>query len=416
MLNFSRRISELLAQLDRSNTADDSAQLRDALLWLTGEARSPLELDLIEAVDQRLSRIEVQAGHANPSSNKQRQHLVEQLLAGTSLRIALINDNGFYAGAGIAVARQARSFALAGHQVSVLALNGYPEAVLARHRYDRWLSGDGSKHPIRYAVVPYGELPTDRSGAQDPTQWILGQQQTTGGWDLVILGNLHSSNISLRFLKPLLDAGTPLVWFAHDLDLLGGGCAYPQYHDCTHFLSGCSDNACPKSSDQYPTASNGRIRQNYLQRSQIFQHPGVQLATHSHWSALQLRERFSSQQVIEMPLGVDTQVFRPSNDPAPLRESLGLDPHRFTVVVGADSLDRPGKGGPILLNLLLTLLEDPNLQVVCFGHYPDAHPHLINCGFLDNEAAIARIYACGDVFLNPVTIEAFGQTLLEASA
>ena len=345
MLNFSRRISELLEQLDPAHPAADAARLRDALLWLTGEARSPLELDLIEAVDQRLSRIDVQAGHANPSSNKQRQHLVEQLLAGASLRIALINDNGFYAGAGIAVARQARSFALAGHQVSVLALNGYPEAVLARQRYSRWLSGEGSKHPIRYAVVPQGELPSDRSGAQDPSRWILDQQQASGAWDLVILGNLHSANISLRFLKPLLDAGTPLVWFAHDLDLLGGGCAYPQYHDCTQFHSGCNDNACPKSDDQYPTASNGRIRQHYLQRSQIFQHPGVQLATHSRWSARQLRERFSSQKVMELPLGVDTQVFRPSDDPAALRQSLSLDPHRFTVVVGADSLDRPGKGG-----------------------------------------------------------------------
>ena len=127
-------------------------------LWLTTEARSSLELDLIEALDQRLSTVDVHAGHANPNSNRQRQHLVERLLSGASLRIALINDNGFYAGAGIALARQARSFALAGHQVSVLALNGYPESVLARHRYGRWLSGEGSLHPIRYAVVPLGGL------------------------------------------------------------------------------------------------------------------------------------------------------------------------------------------------------------------------------------------------------------------
>ena len=414
MLNFSRRISELFTQLDPANA--QSEQLRDALLWLTGEARSQLELDLIEALDQRLSTIDVQLDHADTTSSRQRQHLVEQLLAGASLRIALINDNGFYAGAGIAVARQARSFALAGHQVSVLALNGYPETVIARHRYDRWLSGEGSRHPIRYAVVPNGGLPSDRSGALDPTQWIFDQQQTTGSWDLVILGNLHSCNVSLHFLKPLLDSGTPLVWFAHDLDLLGGGCAYPQYYDCTHFHSGCNDTACPKSLDSYPTASNGRIRQHYLQRSQIFQHPGVQLATHSRWSARQLRQRFSSQRVMEVPLGVDTQIFRPSNEPAALRESLGLHPRRFTVVVGADSLDRLGKGGTILRELLPLLLEDPDLQVVCFGHYPDAHPHLVNCGYLDDETAIARVYACGDVFLNPVTIEAFGQTLLEASA
>ena len=233
MLHFSRQISELFEQLNPPHSAEEPTALREALLWLTTEARSSLELDLIEALDQRLSTVDIHAGHANPSSNRQRQHLVEQLLSTASLRIALINDNGFYAGAGIALARKARSFALAGHQVSVLALNGSPASVLARHRYGRWLSGEGSLHPIRYAVVPLGGLATDRSGAQDPTPWILNQQQKTGGWDLVILGNLHSCNISLRFLKPLLDAGTPLVWFAHDLDLLGGGCAYPQYHEYT---------------------------------------------------------------------------------------------------------------------------------------------------------------------------------------
>ena len=198
MLNFSRRFSEVFDQLDPAHAGNASEPLREALLWLTTEARSSLELDLIEVLDQRLSTVDVHVGHANTGSNRQRQHLVERLLSGSSLRIALINDNGFYAGAGIAVARQARSFALSGHQVSVLALNGYPESVLARHRYGHWLSGEGSRHPIRYAVVPHGGLPTDRSGAQDATAWILDQQEKSGSWDLVILGNLHSCNISLR--------------------------------------------------------------------------------------------------------------------------------------------------------------------------------------------------------------------------
>ena len=166
MLNFSRRFTELFDQLDRVHAGNESASIRESLFWLTTEANSSLELDLIAALDQRLSKIDVQPEHAQTRASKQRQQLVERLLSGASLRIALINDNGFYAGAGIAVARQARSFALAGHQVSVLALNGYPESVLSRHRYGHWLSGEGSLHPIRYAVAPLDGLPTDRSGAK----------------------------------------------------------------------------------------------------------------------------------------------------------------------------------------------------------------------------------------------------------
>ena len=159
MLHFSRRFNELFEQLDPAHAGNESEPLREALLWLTTEARSSLELDLIEALDQRLSTVDDQAGHANSNSKRQRQHLVERLLSGSSLRIALINDNGFYAGAGIAVARQARSFALAGHQVSVLALNGYPESVLARHRYSRWLSGDGSLTPFATRWCPMATFP-----------------------------------------------------------------------------------------------------------------------------------------------------------------------------------------------------------------------------------------------------------------
>lgn len=414
MQNFSRQVSELLEQLQANNT--NPAKLTHDLLWMTTEARTAFELELIEELQQRLPQQQLSGTEeGETSSSIQRQAVVERMLAGDSLRIALINDNGFYAGAGIALARQARSFALAGHQVSVLALNSQPESVLSRRRYQSWLAGHGSNYPIHYQVLPNGISPTDRSGAIDPSDWIA-QQQLANPWDLVILGNLHSCKISMKFLRPHLEAGTPLVWFAHDLDLLGGGCAYPQYYKCNQFLTGCADEGCPKPAERYPTASNRRIRKQYLQRSQLFQLPGMQLATHSEWSASQLQDRFPSQQVLKIPLGVDTDVFKPASEPANLRKKLGLDPERFTVVVGADSIGRPGKGGAILHELLPVLLQDPDLQVVCFGHYPDAHPHLYNCGYLDHETSIADVYCCGDIFLNPVTIEAFGQTLLEASA
>ena len=112
MLHFSRRVSELFEQLDSPHAADESEAVREALLWLTTEARSCLELDLIEALDQRLSTVDVQPAQTNTTASKNRQRLVERVLAGESLRIAFINDNGFYAGAGIAMARQARSLSL----------------------------------------------------------------------------------------------------------------------------------------------------------------------------------------------------------------------------------------------------------------------------------------------------------------
>ena len=157
------------------------------------------------------------------------------MLANKQLNIAFINDNGFYAGAGIALARQARSFALAGHKVSIIALNGYTESVASRHRYEEWLNESQNINPIYYTVANNGSLQKDRSGAIDHLDWIK-KQKKLGNWDLIILGNLHSCNLSLNFLDYFLREQIPIIWFAHDLDLLGGGCAYPQYYRCNNHL------------------------------------------------------------------------------------------------------------------------------------------------------------------------------------
>ena len=71
MINFSRRISELFDQLDSAHASHESEKIRESLLWLTTEANSQLELDLIAALDQRLSKIDVQREHAKTTASRQ---------------------------------------------------------------------------------------------------------------------------------------------------------------------------------------------------------------------------------------------------------------------------------------------------------------------------------------------------------
>ena len=414
MTSFSQRISNLLAEINSNGNNKD--ELAMCLLRLVNESRTDLELDLIEFVYKKLSQLTPSRRSSRKNKEEENKKVIlERLLANKQLNIAFINDNGFYAGAGIALARQARSFALAGHKVSIIALNGYTESVASRQRYEEWLNESQNINPIYYTVANNGSLQKDRSGAIDHLDWIK-KQKKLGNWDLIILGNLHSCNLSLNFLDYFLREQIPIIWFAHDLDLLGGGCAYPQYYNCNNHSSGCIDSECPKPLTEYPTSSSGRIRQQYIQRSILFNHCGVQLATHSNWSKVQLEQRFGTKEIIQAPLGIDINIFKPSENQKSLRKKLGLKPDLFTIVFGADSIGRPGKGGEILNELLPVLLRNKNLQLICFGHYPESYPRLINCGHIDNEKEIADIYASGDIFLNPVTIEAFGQTLIEASA
>lgn len=396
---FSARASDWLA-------IPPQAQSLFALLC---DSRSTLELQLVETLLSQLAAPDVH------KPTPQQQHLVEKLLNAEPLAVCFINDNGFYAGAGIATARQARSFALGGHQVSVIGLNPYPLTALSSQRYRHWLQGDRTTTNMRFHAARQATSQLDRSGAHDSSALVTALLEEEK-WDLVVLGNLHSEVISLRFLEPLLQRQTPMIWYAHDLDLLGGGCGYPQYYECLEHLRGCWDQHCPKPITAYPQSANGRVRQSYLQRSLLTEHLSLQLACQSNWSQVQLLQRFPQRPVLRIPLGVDTSVFRPVADRTVLRHRLGLDPDRFTIVIGADSIGRPGKGGQILEALLPELLNDAGMQVVCFGHSPISHPQLVSCGYLESETAIAAVYASGDVFLNPVTIEAFGQTLLEAAA
>jgi glycosyltransferase involved in cell wall biosynthesis len=384
---------------------------KDAPFLLSCDVKTPTELELLTEIVSEIKSSE----HDGQIADAERLQLAQKLLSNEKIKVALINDNGFYAGAGIAMARQARSFALAGHQVSVVGLNPYPETALSTQRYKGWLTQQGSIPPINFYAVRQSDCQIGRNGDKDYTA-LISKLCLQEQWDLVILGNLHSDSISLRFLEPLLEHNIPIIYYSHDLDLLGGGCGYPQYYDCTQYLNGCLDSTCPKPHDAYPQSSNGRVGLRYMQRSLLFEYTNISLACNSQWSQQHLMKRYFGKTVLPLHCSIDISVFCPATDKSSLRKSLGLNPTCFTVVIGADSIGRPGKGGELLEALVPCLVKDPDIQVISFGNYPASESEVKSFGYLDSEIEISRVFASGDCYLNPVTIEALGQTILEASA
>jgi glycosyltransferase involved in cell wall biosynthesis len=382
----------------------------ECIISLCSEVRTPLELKLVEKLRSKL------IPDMNEEVKQSQMRLAKKLLSLEKIHVAFINDFGFYAGAGIATARQACGFALAGHQVSVVGLHPYPETALGKNRFNKWLKKSGSeKGAIRYYASTLSDLDIARNGDKDHRR-IIEMLLEKENWDLVVLGNLHSDAISLSFLNPIFKRKLPIIWYAHDLDLLGGGCGYPQYYNCTQYESKCLDLSCPRPKSQYPCSANGRVERSYVLRSILHEYSSTYIACNSRWSQVQLTKRYPRRPILRIPYGVDTLVFFPARDRAALRKELGIDPTKFTIIVGADSVGRPGKGGEILDALLPAILEDAECQVISFGDYPNRPHGVVAIGYLDDEISIARVFASGDCFLNPVTIEAFGQTLLEASA
>ena len=343
------------------------------------------------------------------------QRLVQRLQRCQPIHVLFINDNGVYAGAGIALGRQAEAFALQGHSVTIVALNSDLQEV--RHCLSEFSLACRRKHLHVTCVHGADGLQTDASGQLDLREAVDRFLPPSGQPTLVVLGNLHAVAVSPAFICELLARQCVVAMYAHDPDWVTGGCAYPQYHACSRYLTGCSDEDCPKPAAMYPQTSAGMISQNYLLREVLMHLPGLLLFTNSSWSSDRFRERYPWRAAIPVLLGLDTSIFRP--DPAVrvrIRRSHGIDPEAFVIAVGADSLSRPGKGGAIVERLARALERHREIVFLSFGHASLEVGNIIKLGYSHLSQDVAAAFQAADVFFNPATIESFGQTAIEASA
>ena len=74
------------------------------------------------------------------------------------------------------------------------------------------------------------------------------------------------------------------------------------------------------------------------------------------------------------------------------------------------------KGGPLFLSLLSQLQARKDVGALVFGHGSDELPCIKGFGLVTDERQMAVIYSAADIFVGTASEEAFGQTLLEASA
>ncbi len=350
---------------------------------------------------------------ANEASHEKLRFLTTDLLQDRRKHIAFINDNGFYAGAGIATSRQAQSLLQAGHKVSVVALNPDESTLRCANRITNWLQSQS--HQLSFYSTDTEEKIITR-GNEFCHKNLITRLHLAQPIDLVVVGNLHSDQISWSFIEFLLNLEIPIALYGHDCDLITGGCAYPQYHDCFYYRTGCADDICMKPENAYPQSSNGRIKKNYLIRSALSVQENVAFLANSHWTENKLEERFDKARIDVAHLGVDTDQFCPSPDRGESKKALGLDPSKIVISIGADSLSRTGKGGAVVNSIIKGFKTSETVTFLCFGHAELQQENLVKTGYLESDQEMAKVFQASDLYLNPVNIEAFGQTFLEASA
>lgn len=131
-----------------------------------------------------------------------------------------------------------------------------------------------------------------------------------------------------------------------------------------------------------------------------------------------------SEKVVAVPTGVDLERFRPAEDPAPLREELGI-PLKAKVVITVAVLRRP-KGHHVILEAAKRILaKEPEALFLFVGDGPQQRnleraiaqlglgDHVGLLGLRDD---VPRILASADLYVTAAFHEALGQATIEAMA
>lgn len=236
--------------------------------------------------------------------------------------------------------------------------------------------------------------------------------------DVLHLHNIHGEYLSLLGL-PLWGFEKPIVWTLHDFWALSGNCATPR--GCTRWQNACG--RCPRQG-VYPMTSVDRSALYRRIKPLLIRAAGPRLVTPSRWLAERVRAhpvlRRLAVRIIRSP--IDTDLFTPTMQRAALREEFGLQRDRPTIVMSGGSWLDPFKGGAdAVYALRLARERNSRLQLLVVG--AGSRQLLAASGmtgqaleFLSDRAALARVYAAGDLCLFPSRAENYPLTVLESLA
>lgn len=237
--------------------------------------------------------------------------------------------------------------------------------------------------------------------------------------------NLHWINDGFLSPESLADIRAPLVWTLRDLWPMTGGCHYAQ--DCTRFEAECGH--CPALGSTRPDDYSRTL---HRRKSRAWNRRPLTLVALSHWLADEARRSslFAGRRTVVIPNALDTAVFRPQERGAArtapgLLAGLGVAADQRLILFGATNpLGDTRKGFAELRRAAEILARRPGahtLELVVFGplygQTPPPMPlktHFL--GSVDDDHALATLYAGADLTVMPSLEEAFGKVAMESMA
>lgn len=328
------------------------------------------------------------------------------------MHFVMLSDQETMGGAAIAASRLATALVAAGHRVTriVATPSGrhHPWTTLPVPAWT-WLY-----RVLRRALPVAGREALDRRNAE---QWLaktLDQLRP----DILNLHNLHGARLGgwSPHLAAICLEQAPTLWTLHDMWSFTGRCAYNG--DCRRFVTGCTAD-CP-TAHEYPALAPNRIAGAYAARQALYNAcPDLVAVAPSRWLAAEAQAGlWCGRRVEVIPYGLPLDVFAPM-DRAAARAALGVRPCGPVLLVVAQRLDDPRKGGALLAQALRGCRPRP-LTVLTLGsgtlplHEPDIAQ--IALGFVQDEQTMVCAYNAADVFVHPARQDNLPNVVLESIA
>lgn len=265
-----------------------------------------------------------------------------------------------------------------------------------------------SYHGINLLGLNYAGIPHTARIAEHP--WFV--------WaDVVHYHNLHGGYFNYLAL-PSLTARKPGVWTLHDMWGLTGHCAHS--FECERWRTGCG--RCPYPDIDPPIRRDATRIEWRLKRS-VYRRSRMIVTAPSRWlTDLARQSILGLHPVRHIDNAVDMARFCPGDKMA-LRHCLGWPPEDVILLFAAEALNNPFKDFGLLLTALRRLPANRHrgLTLVALGEtgaWQSAIKDLnvIQFGYVDNDAVMARCYAAADMFVYPTRADNQPRVLLEAMA
>lgn len=324
------------------------------------------------------------------------------------MRVLMLSDQERAGGAAVAASRLASGLSRLGCEVI--------RAVFApaREPCREWSTIRVGMPACRGAARARRAIPVvvdwfDQHSARQRWEALLGQVRP----DAVSVHNIHAAPGWTAELVRQAASAAPTAWTLHDMWAFTGRCIYS--YDCQRFLTGC-DASCPTPT-QYPALSPRRIAGAWrAKREAITSTDRLTAVCPSRWIADQARSGMWGPRVVHIPNGLPLDVYYPL-ERSLARKALGLPPDTPVLLIAADSVSDPRKGGAVLAAALrLSTLRPLTVLTVGRDHFDLdlAGVDVRDMGHLTNERLLMLAYNAADMLIHPALADNLPNVVMEA--